>query len=155
MRKLIVAAGFICVLISLLFYSDSKNKVAIIKTPIHSDCSLEKIPCEISLPNGLALLFNLEPKGLPVMDPLVLTINGLEFIEEPLKVWFEGKSMNMGIHYMLPSPISSRVPGEYIFNGMIPVCSIDKNMVWLLNVDVPIKSQVFNIQFQLKSILGD
>lgn len=120
-----------------------------------SDCPLEKMPCKISIPNGQSFTFDLVPKGLPVMESLALSVTGLEGVKEPLKVWFEGKNMYMGMHYMLPVLIKPQLHDQQDFQGIIPVCSLDKEMVWLLNFDIPIKNNVFNIQFQLKPMSGD
>ena len=158
MRNLIVASGLICILalVSTLVYNNNKNEAPIVTTTILSECPLEKMSCIISIPNGQTLSFHLEPKGLPVMEPLMLSVAGLGAIKKSaLKVWFEGKSMNMGVHYMLPAPINNKFSDQMIFKGMIPVCSIDKEMVWLLNVDISINSQAFKIQFQLKPSFGD
>ena len=99
-------------------------------------------------------MFDLLPKGLPAMAPLVLSITGLGNVKESLKVWFEGKNMHMGMHYMLPATNKSQLYDQKVFQGMIPVCSIDEEMVWLLNVDIPIQNHIFNIQFQLKPMSG-
>lgn len=106
------------------------------------------------MPDGQSLQFDLSPKGLPVMESLELSVTGLGELKNPLKIWFEGKSMYMGMHYMLQSATKSQFPGQKIFQGIIPVCSVDQEMVWLLNVDVPYKNQMLNIQFRMKPITG-
>lgn len=156
-RNLIVASGLICILVffSLLLYKNNKHEVPILRTTILSLCPLERMPCKIFMPGGQTLEFDIAPKGLPVMEPLMLNVKGVGNDNNSMVAWFEGKSMNMGKHYMFPATIKSQLPDQKVLQGMIPVCSIDKEMVWLLNVDIPIQNQIYNIQFQLKPMSGD
>ena len=58
----------------------------------------------------------------------------------------------MGTHYMLPvSKQADSMNVPYRFQGMIPVCTMDSGMVWLLNAEFIDKSQLYQVQFQLKT----
>ena len=149
MLKLIVTTGIIFIfgIASFVFYNNNKNTAEITTTTIHSDCSLQKMPCKVFMPDGQMLLFVIEPNSLPAMEPLRLSVTGGAILKNPFKVWFEGKNMNMGRHYMLLDHNKNQAFDKKIFKGMIPVCSIDNEMVWLLNVEVALKNQLFKIQF--------
>lgn len=156
MRNLIFFLSFISAvaLTSTLFFNTNKPTKPIKKT-LQSDCALEKEICEITLPDGHALSFNLEPKGFPAMETLHINIAGLSAQNKPIKLWFEGKDMSMGVHFMLPAPSQDHLSKFSVFKGMIPVCTIDNDMIWLLKAEIPNGDQLFQIQFQLQSVLND
>ena len=139
------------------FFTDSEKKIPSEINSILSDCSLEKTSCVVNLKDNHKIIFNLEPKGLPVMELLTLSIEGLSDSQNILKIWFEGMGMSMGTHFMLPVSNNNDSFNNYLtnFKGMIPVCSIDAQMLWLLNVQFKHKSQLYLVQFQLKTISSD
>jgi hypothetical protein len=150
-RKLFISLGLISLVVFIFFqlYNNNKNTVAIAKATIPSKCSLENMSCSVSMSDGQILLFDLVPKGLPAMEPLMLTITGSGLNQKPLKIWFEGKDMNMGKHFMLPVTSQNQLSNAVSFKGMIPVCTLDKDMQWLLNIELTDKHQLYHIQFQL------
>lgn len=138
---------------SIFAFNATKNK----KTPseiisIYSDCALDQESCIVSLQGNQSLIFKLGPKGLPAMEPLFLSIKGLNSPQNSLKVWFEGRDMDMGTHYMLPiSQKDESTKSFYKFKGMIPVCSVDTKMVWLLITEFMYENKRHQIQFQLNT----
>ena len=116
---------------------------------IQSDCHFEHGLCELELSEAVSLSFQLTPNGTPAMEPLYLTIAGLEGFDDAhrvLKVWFEGKNMYMGQHFMLPvqEPAAKGIAhlnDALSLRGMIPVCSVDENMVWRLVVELPLEQE--------------
>lgn len=119
---------------------------------IQSDCHFEQGLCSLELSKTLNLSFQLTPLGVPAMEPLLLKITGLDGLaltHAMVKVWFEGKDMYMGQHFMLPvqeETVKDLVhsSGELAFQGMIPVCSLDENMVWRLVVELPLSFEQAN-----------
>lgn len=103
---------------------------------------------------GGALLFNLVPGGLPVLEPLALTVD-LENIErqqlQHFRAWFEGRDMNMGQHElsMNESPKLNQISSV----GMIPVCVVDQAMVWRLNIQFEYQNEMTGLTFDLVSAL--
>jgi hypothetical protein len=134
--------------------SNNNNEPKQVKTEIQSDCLLEKKSCRIMLPNSQEFIFNIEPKVIPAMELFTLSIERLGKEPKAFKVWLEGKDMNMGSHYMLPVPSAENLTEIQEFQGMIPVCSVDKNMIWLLKIEIPSDDQFFQIQFHLQTKLN-
>ncbi len=89
-------------------------------------CDLRVAGCNARFPGGGVLTFEVEPKGIPVVTPLVLrvSLSGLE--ADAVEVDFAGVDMNMG--YNRPA-LSSVGPGRYEGNGMLPICVRDR-MNW-------------------------
>jgi len=116
---------------------------------IQSDCHFEHGLCELELSNAVSLSFHLTPIGIPAMESLYLTIAGLEGFDDAhrmLKVWFEGKDMYMGQHFMLPvqqqaAQELTNLSNSITLSGMIPVCSVDENMRWRLVVELPLEQE--------------
>tara|TARA_R110001592_G_scaffold61350_4_gene186947 strand:- start:5354 stop:5809 length:456 start_codon:yes stop_codon:yes gene_type:complete len=150
-RNLLAVLLVFSAIVLLVVLNTINNK----KTPseiitVYSDCSLDKESCVVSLQGNREIIFKLEPKGFPAMEPLFLSVHGLNDIKNNLKIWFEGKGMNMGIHYMLPIPDQVEpIYTSYRYKGMIPVCTIDSKMVWLLKTEFVYEGNLHQIQFQL------
>jgi hypothetical protein len=65
-------------------------------------------------------------------------INAIAQIEG-LKLWLEGRDMDMGRHYLIPQERIDDADTSILSQGMIPVCTVDPDMVWRMVV-------VFNYQ---------
>jgi hypothetical protein len=161
-KVLLLSAIFVLTAISIyIFFANYNMKTPSEINSIFSDCSLEKKSCIVSLKDNHEIIFNLEPKGLPVMELLSLSVDGISVeglsnAQNMLKVWFEGRDMSMGRHFMLPASnndVSFNVAPK--FKGMIPVCSIDTEMVWLLNAQFIHQSLLYQVQFQLQTLSSD
>jgi len=151
----------------------------------HLQCPLQYQECSLHLTEDLSLRFSLQPNGLPILQPLVLSISEPSISERPdsarsfpigsslsdsilsssdskskpgnklselenILAWFEGRDMNMGQHFILFSTendMNSRINGT----GMIPVCTIDENMVWRLIVQFTYQGQAMRVEFDLSS----
>lgn len=89
-------------------------------------CDLRQGSCVSSLPEGGKVTFGIEPRSLPVLKPLALsvTLDGVK--ARRVEANFNGVDMNMGLnHADLPTV------GEGKFSGTItiPVC-IRNSMEW-------------------------
>ncbi len=106
-----------------------------------ASCQLSNTPCTVSLPGHGRFTIALNPMGLPAMEPLQLKMTGLDISPEnikDMKLWFQGRDMYMGQHFLqpdLPKSIANEASME--FDGMIPVCTVDNNMVWQLVIEMP------------------
>jgi hypothetical protein len=159
--SLLLSALFLLTVVSAFIFFANNKKIPSEINSIFSDCALEKISCVISLKDDHQVIFNLEPKGLPVMELLTLSLDGISVeglsnTQNILKVWFEGQDMSMGMHFMLPaSNHDNSFDMAPKFKGMIPVCSIDTAMVWLLNAQFKYESHFYQVQFQLQTLSSD
>lgn len=104
--------------------------------------------CDIDIAPGYALSFQLTPKQLPVMEPIEVLISGLADVSHFHKAWFEGRDMNMGVHFLLPKKSEEiGLQQEFILKGMIPVCQIDGAMVWRLVIELIYQNERIHIYF--------
>ena len=114
-------------------------------------CPLSQETCSLSL-GKRQLRVALSPLGLPAMEPLSLALEAVGFdLNSDALIWFEGRDMNMGQHFFLSAPVVENRPTQADFQGMIPICGIDTNMVWLLNVQIEHAEERFRFVFELSS----
>ena len=136
-----------------LFYSYVKDNATETQAVqiIDNTCFIENKPCLISLPHISDLSIHLSQIPVPAMEQITLTVSGIPKDQLSLKIWFEGKDMDMGKHYLLPLPNKGNKGMDAVteFTGMIPVCSLDNNMVWLLIVELSNQDLLFRVRFPL------
>jgi hypothetical protein len=89
-------------------------------------CDLRQGSCSSSLLNGAQVSFGIEPRDLPVMKPLTLSVTVQGQQTHKVEASFNGVDMNMGINHADLQAI-----GEGSFSGTItiPVC-IRNGMEW-------------------------
>lgn len=121
--------------------------------PVHqsmrSKCPVTRQACTIVI-DGKPLLFRLRPDGLPALTPLNLEVQ----IDEQLasssdwSAWFEGRSMDMGLHFLaLDEGHSTENAGLVHLSGMIPLCTVDAHMLWMLNVQFVYQNKRYRVLF--------
>jgi hypothetical protein len=104
--------------------------------------------------DDLVLQISLQPNGLPVLEPLKLTISKSGGKAEQLSdvaAWFRGLDMDMGQHPFLFKNGTSLSSDAISASGMIPICSIDPNMVWRLTVQFKYLDVWAQVLFDLKA----
>lgn len=117
---------------------------------LHSDCPLAAQGCIVQIEDG-PLAITLRPQGLPALTPLTLELAGtFASHANDWLVWFEGQDMEMGRHFFSPKSGPAQSSSDLLyFSGMIPVCSIDERMVWLLNVQFAYNGQLTRVVFEI------
>jgi hypothetical protein len=82
-------------------------------------CDLRAGPCTGRLPGGGSVRFHIEPETIPVLRPLVLTVQ-LDRVEaRGVEVDFAGTDMNMGYNRV---SLSQAAPSRWRGEGMLPIC---------------------------------
>ena len=97
-----------------------------LELPHDPACDLRQGSCTSNLPGGGKVTFGIEPRTLPVLKPLALSVSVEGVKTHRVEASFNGVDMNMGQnHADLPTA------GEGTFNGTItiPVC-IRNSMEW-------------------------
>jgi len=139
--------ALVCVLGAFLYgCSDASDSTAVI--PLALTCDEQQTVCSQSIrlaDRDLRWTLGLQDPLLPAMQALSFHLdartNGTGN-EAPVAVpftvesaWIEGKDMFMGEH-VLSSSLAHQ--GEYLLEGMIPVCITGSEMVWrvIINLDV-------------------
>ncbi len=151
-RKILLALFALFALISLMvIFNTKKQESSHQANIISSTCQLDRRSCVVSLPNNQEISFTLQPKRLLVMEMLSMRVDGFDS-NMKIKIWFEGRDMEMGKHYMQPvSNKSESLPSTILYKGMIPVCSLNPQMIWVLNAEFMHENHLILVQFQLKA----
>ncbi len=99
---------------------------AVVEAPRDPRCDLRAGPCELAIPGGGRVRFAIEPRTLPLMQPLSLSVEveGLEASQ--VEVDFAGIGMNMGFNRPV---LMADGPGRFRGETRLPVC-IRKAMEW-------------------------
>jgi len=90
-------------------------------------CDLRAGPCTSPLPGGASVTFSIEPRAIPVMQPLRLEVDLVGLDAERVQIDFSGVDMNMGFNR--PTLQQDRRAGHYSGEGRLPVCVRDA-MEW-------------------------
>lgn len=152
MLKLPISIIILSAIIFLSIYSSKKgSSIQENIQIITSACSLNHSSCSVEVLDSLVINFDLLEKDLPALEPLQVVIKGAPDVES-IKIWFEGRDMNMGQHFLIPVSNEQTILNEsMIFKGMIPICGIDKQMVWRLVTEILSQNTRVKIQFDLQA----
>lgn len=118
-----------------------------------SSCSLHKGVCTIRL-DGLDMSLDMSPRHLPPLEPVQLTVVSPATLKAlNMLTWFEGQDMDMGRHYLSEGASSNGLENTstMTFRGMIPVCTVDQDMIWQLHLRVEADAQLHEYVFNLQS----
>ena len=136
---LIIGTGY-------LYQNNRPQKEAQIVTVTH--CQLHESACETTLPNGAIVHFNINPRGIPQLQPLVLRLTLTGMNAKRATVDFKGVDMNMGL---MPYPLR-KVDGQH-FHGkaMLSICIIRK-MDWLAQVQIETDDVLWQVNFPFQTV---
>ncbi|MCP3868575.1 MAG: hypothetical protein GY703_10855 [Gammaproteobacteria bacterium] len=90
------------------------------------DCDLRAGPCSLSLPGGGRISLGIEPRSIPVIQPLQLEVRVEGIDASRVEVDFQGIDMSMGFNRARLLPGGD---GRFNGTGTIPVC-IRNAMEW-------------------------
>jgi hypothetical protein len=95
------------------------NPTVVATAPLDPQCDLRQGPCTATLPNGGTVRFGLDPKTLPLLEPLAIDVrlDGLRAFG--VEVDFAGVDMNMG--HNRPR-LEQDGEGHYVGRAVLPVC---------------------------------
>jgi len=90
------------------------------------ECDLRAGPCVSRSPDGGAVEFGIEPRQIPLLQPLSLRIRlqGLE--AQAVGVEITGVNMDMGYNRL---ELERQDDGSYLGDGVLPVCT-HRKMIW-------------------------
>lgn len=117
-----------------------------------SNCPLHTESCLLLISESERLELSLSPPNLPSFKRLELNIKSERMPASNmrnLRAWLEGRDMDMGRHYF---QFLERVEADYEVlrgHGMIPFCSIDRNMAWRLVVEYDLRESHRQLIFEL------
>lgn len=96
------------------------NPAIVASAPLDPACELRQGPCTATLPNGGRVQFAIEPRTIPLLAPLTLTVRLERLRALGVEVDFAGVDMNMG--YNRPG-LTAAQDGAYSGQAVLPVCT--------------------------------
>ena len=102
------------------------NPDIVAAAPVDPACDLRRGPCTATLPDGGRVRFELEPKTLPLLEPLAIDVRVEGLRVHSVQVDFAGIGMNMGYNRPTLAPDGE---GHYVGSTVLPVC-IRYRMDW-------------------------
>jgi len=110
-------------------------------------CDVRAGPCTARFADGGDVTLEVDPRGIPVMQPLVLqvTIQGIEV--SAVAVDFTGVDMNMGYNRPSLAPVGS---GSWQGAGMLPTC-VRARMLWEAKVLLTTPRGLFAAPFRFET----
>ncbi len=90
------------------------------------DYELRNGPCRAELPAGGSIEFSIEPRSIPLMKPLSLTVNVHDIEVSAAEIDFVGIGMNMGYNRPQLKQVSSN---RFEGSTTLPVCILQR-MEW-------------------------
>ncbi|NVJ53279.1 MAG: hypothetical protein HWD90_06270 [Campylobacteraceae bacterium] len=126
-------------------YQSLKGEVTYITQS--KQCDLHKTSCTIKIQDGTEFTLNIEPKTIPLMEPLKFIIKSNNENLENLTLNIYATNMFMGEFNL---PIKNLGNGNYEAIGTLPTCPVG-DMEW--NADIKIEKATENIgaRFQFKT----
>ncbi|WP_211830583.1 hypothetical protein [Kistimonas asteriae] len=149
MGKRLLLAGLILIAIALLL-----NLPGILRQ-IHGeqvisqyDCLDRERECLGASTSVGQIALSIEPVSLPAMQPLSLTVNVSDRRVESVKLQFIGRDMNMGLQ---PVTLIRNADNKDLWQGegVISLCTVDADMVWLARVTVMASGKPYVVEFVL------
>ncbi|MEA3302869.1 MAG: hypothetical protein U9Q75_06310 [Pseudomonadota bacterium] len=103
----------------------TQKKVAML-AETSPDCKLREGPCHAELPSRGSIEFSIEPRSIPLMEPLSLRVKVRDIDVSAVEIDFVGIGMNMGYNRPQLHQASSN-----LFQGSttLPVCILQR-MQW-------------------------
>ena len=127
-----LAAGLLLTLLAVAGFKlwPMINPQVVTTLPFDPGCDLQSGPCVTEMPNGERVTLSIEPRPIPLVEPLQFQVK-LDGVEaDKVFVDVQGLGMNMGINRpQLQQQSAEQFSGE----GMLPVC-IRNSMEWEVKV---------------------
>lgn len=96
------------------------------RAPLNPACDLRSASCSVVFEDGSRVTLSIEPRPIPLVKPLDLTVTLEGMNPEGVEIDFAGLNMNMGYNRVR---LQAAGEGRYSGPGMLPVCVRD-HMAW-------------------------
>lgn len=90
------------------------------------DCNLRMTACTADFGNGKIIRLDMEPKTLPPMEPVRISVETIGIDPDHLTVEFTGVDMNMGL---VKADMLDVGGGDFAGDAIIPIC-VRRRMTW-------------------------
>jgi hypothetical protein len=119
-----------------------------LKAAVDPTCDLRAGACKTRLKDGASVTFSIEPRDIPVVKPLQLSVNLAGISAKSIKVDFSGVDMNMGFNR---TKLSSVGEGVFSGQGMLPVCVWDA-MEWEAQVLIDSQKGLISVPYRFITV---
>jgi len=113
-----------------------------------SECDLRSGYCELQLPGGGSVQFEITPKSIPLLKPMVLNVTVTGEDVDSVEVDFAGVSMNMGFNR---TRLKAADAGKFKGNITLPVC-VRNRMEWEADVMLETDAGIIVAPFRFETI---
>jgi hypothetical protein len=114
----------------------------------NSRCDLRKEHCMATLPSGETVFFSINPKSIPLLEPLTLEVKTKNADISSVMIDFEGVDMDMGSNQAKLTQVTRH---QFTGKAILPVCSHQK-MEWKANVLLTTKQGVISAPFHFYTL---
>lgn len=111
-------------------------------------CDLRSGPCAAEVAPAGRVSLSIEPRGIPVMQPLGLRVEIRGIDARSVKVDFSGIDMNMGFNRIA---LERKEEGVYTGSGILPVCIRDA-MEWEANVMIDTPQGPISVAYRFMTV---
>ena len=120
----------------------------VIEVPVDPDCDLRAGPCETRLANDAVLRFAIEPRDIPLMQPLTMLVEVSGMQPEQVVVVTNGVDMDMGFNRVTLKKI-----GVSHFRGTADLSYCTRYaMQWQSVVELRAANRVYRAPFQFITV---
>ncbi len=116
--------------------------------PLDPGCDLRAGPCWTRFPTGGGVQLGIEPRSIPILQPLTLTVTTDGLQAGAVEVDFAGTDMDMGFNR-----VGLEATGENTYRGqaLLPLC-VRRRMHWEAKVilDTPQGTQIAPFRFETR-----
>lgn len=126
-------------------YQSFKGKAQFITQD--AKCDLHKSSCDITLQDGTSFQLTIEPKTIPLMEPLTFILKSNNPNLQALKLNIYATNMFMGDFNI---PLKNIGNGTYKAVGTLPTCQVG-NMQWNADIRLEKLHKTIGARFQFKT----
>jgi hypothetical protein len=109
----------------------------------------------LNLLDGLDVHLGINPAAIEPLERFQITLsivsNEPDALEDPL-AWVEGRDMEMGQHFMSGFGNKIDPKTEVVLTGMVPICTVDANMVWRFVLDFRYQGKLIRVHSDLRML---
>jgi hypothetical protein len=119
-----------------------------------SDCLIIGSGCSLPVLDEFDMSIEVKPKVVEALDRfhVQISVPSKESKEvSNLLAWVEGRDMDMGRHFLSQPKKDADLSQGVSLSGMIPICTIDVNMVWRMVLSFTYRDKLIHLHLDLNT----
>lgn len=120
----------------------------VVNHSISVPCELSSSACKVRM-GEFSFDLRLLSGQLKSLTPITIELSTQqpELAQADWSLWFQGRDMNMGVHWLQQQQPPSQAA---IYSGMIPICTVDEAMTWQLIVQTQWQGEIYRSSFDFQ-----